>query len=69
VQGLLRSSDAASAVPAPMIAISLGLYLALYAALLLAYVWVLFHMARKAQGAARGDDHAPSQPIPHGWEA
>ncbi|MDP1697813.1 MAG: cytochrome ubiquinol oxidase subunit I [Xanthomonadaceae bacterium] len=63
VQGILRSSDAASAVPAPLIAISLSLYLALYAALLLAYVWVLFHMARKAQAALPGDDHAPGQPI------
>jgi cytochrome d ubiquinol oxidase subunit I len=63
VQGLLRSSDAASAVPAPLIAISLSLYLALYAALLLAYVWVLFHMARKAQAALSGEDRAPGQPI------
>jgi cytochrome d ubiquinol oxidase subunit I len=48
VTGILRTADAASATPAPMIAISLGGYLSLYAVLIVAYVAVLFHMARKA---------------------
>lgn len=48
VQGVLKTADAASAVPAPMIGLTLAGYLALYAVLLLAYVSVLFHMAGKA---------------------
>ena len=52
VTGILRTADAASATPAPMIAASLFGYLGLYAVLIVAYVGVLFHMARKA---ARGD--------------
>jgi cytochrome d ubiquinol oxidase subunit I len=48
VTGILRTADAASTVPAPMIATSLAGYLGLYAVLLAAYVGVLFHMARKA---------------------
>lgn len=51
VYGLLKTADAASDVPAGMIGLTLGLYLTLYVALILAYVWVLFYMARKA-GAA-----------------
>ncbi len=48
VYGVLSTSEAASSVPAPLIGISLSLYLALYAALLVAYVGVLFHLMRKA---------------------
>ena len=48
VTGVLRTAEAASDTPAPMIATSLAGYLGLYAVLLLAYVGVLFHMARKA---------------------
>jgi cytochrome bd ubiquinol oxidase subunit I len=48
VTGILRTADAASATPAPMIAASLFGYLGLYAVLIVAYVGVLFHMARKA---------------------
>jgi cytochrome d ubiquinol oxidase subunit I len=48
VYGVLRTADAASSVPAPMIATSLGMYLAIYVALLGSYVWVLFHLMRKA---------------------
>lgn len=49
VYGVLTTAEAASSVPAPMIATSLTLYLLVYVALILAYVWVLFHLARKAQ--------------------
>lgn len=52
VTGILRTADAASAHTAPMIAASLFGYLGLYAVLIVAYVGVLFHMARKA---AQGD--------------
>lgn len=48
VYGVLRTADAAGAVPAGAIGLSLGLYLSLYAILLFAYVSVLFYLARKA---------------------
>jgi cytochrome d ubiquinol oxidase subunit I len=46
--GVLRTADAASTVPAPMIATTLAMYLMLYAGLIVAYVSVLFYMAGKA---------------------
>jgi len=46
--GVLRTADAASLVPAPMIATTLAMYVALYAFLLVAYVSVLFYLAGKA---------------------
>jgi cytochrome d ubiquinol oxidase subunit I len=48
VTGVLRTADAASTVPGPMIGLSLSVYLTVYVVLLVAYVTVLFHMARKA---------------------
>ena len=48
VYGVLRTADAASAVPAPMIGLSLALYLIVYAALLVAFVRVVFLLASKA---------------------
>jgi cytochrome d ubiquinol oxidase subunit I len=63
VQGVLRTADAASAVPAPMIGGTLAMYLALYAVLILAYVSVLFYLARRAGEADRHD--APvAMPVP-----
>ena len=47
VYGMLRTSEAASSVPAGSIALSLLLYLILYAGLLIAYISVLFHLAGK----------------------
>jgi cytochrome bd ubiquinol oxidase subunit I len=47
VTGVLRTVDAASSVPAPMIGVSLAVYLITYAALLAAYVATLFLLARK----------------------
>ncbi len=46
--GILRTADAASSVPAPMIATTLAMYLALYVCLLVGYVSVLFYLAGKA---------------------
>ena len=46
VTGVLRTADAASATPAPTIAISLAAYLLTYVLLLGAYVSVLFYLAR-----------------------
>ena len=48
VHGVLTAAQAASTVPASNIAITLVLYLTLYAALLFAYVSVVFHLAKKA---------------------
>ncbi len=50
--GVLRTADAASLVPAPMIATTLAMYVALYAFLLVAYVSVLFYLAGKASPSA-----------------
>ncbi|MBN8481241.1 MAG: cytochrome ubiquinol oxidase subunit I [Xanthomonadales bacterium] len=62
VTGILRTADAASATPAPMIGLSLAGYLALYGVLIVAYVGVLFHMARKA---AHGDRVQAADPVEH----
>ena len=48
VQGVLTTAEAASAVPAPMIGLTLVGYIATYSVLLAAYVSVVFYMARKA---------------------
>lgn len=48
VTGVLRTAEAVSAVPAPMIAATLAAYLVTYLFLLVAYVSVLFYLARKA---------------------
>ena len=50
VTGVLTTAQAASSVPAGIIGTTLGLYLAIYALLLVAYISVLFHLARKAGG-------------------
>lgn len=47
VFGLLKTADAASAVPAPMIALTLALYVTVYVALIVAYIGVVRHMAEK----------------------
>jgi cytochrome d ubiquinol oxidase subunit I len=52
VYGVLRTADAASKVPAPLIGMSLTAYLMIYVLLLIAYVTVLFHLAKKAAPAA-----------------
>lgn len=48
VTGILKTVDAASKVPAPMIATTLFMYLALYVFLLISYISVLFFMAKNA---------------------
>ena len=65
VQGVLRTADAASTVPAPMIGATLAMYMALYVVLTLSYVSVVFYLARKA-GAAP-ERHGPREaalPLP-----
>jgi cytochrome d ubiquinol oxidase subunit I len=51
VTGVLTTAQAASHVPAAMIGTTLAMYLAIYLVLLVAYVSVLFHLAKKAGGA------------------
>ena len=48
VYGVLTAAQAASKVPAANIAFTLSMYLTLYGALLVAYVSVVFHLAKKA---------------------
>jgi cytochrome bd ubiquinol oxidase subunit I len=47
VYGLLRTAEVASKVPAPMIAATLAMYVALYLTLIVAYVGVLKYMTEK----------------------
>jgi len=51
VHGVLTTAQAASSVPSAHIALTLAMYLCLYAALLVAYVSVVFYLARKAADA------------------
>lgn len=53
VQGVLTTAQAASTVPAANIALTLAMYLTLYAALLVAYISVVFHLARKGMKGAQ----------------
>jgi cytochrome d ubiquinol oxidase subunit I len=48
VHGLLTTADAAATHSAPMITSTLILYLVTYAVLVLSYITVIFHLARKA---------------------
>lgn len=64
VQGVLSTKQAVADVPAPFVASSLFAYLAVYAVLLVAYVTVIFYLARKA---ARGESIA--RPTPQSGEA
>ncbi|MBA3595423.1 MAG: cytochrome ubiquinol oxidase subunit I [Polaromonas sp.] len=59
VTGVLTSAEAASKVPAPRIAFTLVMYLGLYAALIVAYISVVFYLARHKKHADKpfGDDH------------
>ena len=48
VQGVLRTADAVTAVPAANIGITLAVYLVLYAILITAYIAAVFYLARQA---------------------
>jgi len=58
VSGILTAADAASTVTAPRIALTLAMYLTLYSALIVAYVSVVFYLARHRTHADQpfGDD-------------
>ena len=49
VAGLIRTSDVASRVPSSSIAVTLSIYIAVYLALLVAYVGVLKHMSETSE--------------------
>ena len=54
VFGLLRTSDVASRVPSSSVALTLSIYIAVYLALLVAYVGVLKYMSETAEKIAGG---------------
>ncbi len=56
VSGVLTTKEAVSPVAAPMVLTTLVAYLLVYAALMLAYMWVITHLAHKA---AKGDTPPP----------
>ncbi len=51
VYGVLKTADAVAKIPTPMLGTTLAMYLALYAVLTIAYISVVFHLARKASYA------------------
>ena len=57
VQGVMTTAEAVAEVPAPMVLSTLIAYLAIYAALLAAYISVLFYLAAKA---AKGESVRPA---------
>lgn len=65
VTGVLTTKDALGPVPAGMVATTLTLYLAIYAALLAAYVLVIFQLAKRGDAAPQGK---PMFPMPGGGE-
>lgn len=58
VTGVLRTVDAISDVPAPIIGISLSMYLAIYGFLMIAFMSTIFYMARKA-GRVKPSEQQP----------
>jgi cytochrome d ubiquinol oxidase subunit I len=65
VQGVMTTYEAVAEVPAPMVASTLVIYLAIYAALLFAYISVVIYLARKA---AKGED-GPANDMTHSGKA
>ncbi len=66
VSGVLRTADAAAPnVTAPMIGLSLAMYLALYALLLASFIFVVFHIARRAGQSSAGDKTPGGLFAPH----
>jgi len=63
VTGVLSTAEAVADVPAPMVMGTLIAYLAVYAALILAYIGVVMYLARKA-GEPPASPHASPAPSP-----
>jgi cytochrome bd ubiquinol oxidase subunit I len=64
VHGVLTTAKGASEVAAPMIAATLAMYLLLYGALIVAYVSVVFYLARKAVNGTTSNDIASGTAAP-----
>ncbi|WP_333668633.1 cytochrome ubiquinol oxidase subunit I [Elioraea tepidiphila] len=62
VHGVLTTAEAVGSVPAGNVALTLTMYLLLYAGLLTAYVVTLYRLARKDSGEARSPSTAVAQP-------
>jgi len=60
VQGLVRTADVVAQVPAPMVGLTLALYMTLYLALTVAYIAVLKYMAEKPETPRPVDAGSPS---------
>lgn len=59
VQGVLKTADAVTTVPGAMVGTTLAAYLILYAVLIVAYIKVVFYLARKAcKGGKEMDEGA-----------
>jgi cytochrome d ubiquinol oxidase subunit I len=65
VTGLLRTAQAASDVPAPLIGISLTMYLTLYALLLATFIFVVFYIAHRAGQSGAGEKMPGGLFTPH----
>jgi cytochrome d ubiquinol oxidase subunit I len=65
VYGVLTTAQAASAVSAKNIAITLLIYLLLYVALLISYISVIFHLAKKAIYKNDLANEQPPQGVQH----
>ena len=63
VQGVLTTEVAVAEVPAPMVMGTLVAYLAVYAALLIAYIGVVVYLARKASGTGGMSTPRPASAI------
>ena len=59
VQGVMTTKEAVADVPAPMVMSTLIAYLLVYAALLAAYIFVIFYLARKASKGESIDGRIP----------
>ncbi|QFT45529.1 Cytochrome bd-II ubiquinol oxidase subunit 1 [Roseivivax sp. THAF40] len=60
VSGVLPTEAAVAEVPSGMVLSTLLAYLAVYAALTLAYIGALVHLARKAAGKTKAETYAPA---------
>lgn len=60
VEGVLLTKDAVSAVPQPIVGLSLSMYLALYVVLLIAFMSTIFYMARKAPAHEQSGTNRPA---------
>lgn len=64
VHGIMTTDMAVADVPAPMVLSTLVVYLAVYAALLMAYIGVIVYLARKAAKGDPGASNAPKGALP-----